>query len=211
MQLNNKIRTKVLLSLLILNGVFRFLDVIYINQLFKGIESGYEWFKLLEFYEATSRTSVVLLGIIFGCWIYKAHKNLEILGRKDLRFSHASTVWWFFIPVFQFWKPYQVMKEILLKTTENLKDTKVKKVKYILCVYWLITNLIIIYGYFVCVMLLYGYLSGYLIPIFLLFAYLNLYTWIIMNVFSLIGMFCMFYYIYHINHWQQKSKKNVSL
>lgn len=37
MQLNNKIRTKVLLSLLILNGVFRFLDVIYINQLFKGI------------------------------------------------------------------------------------------------------------------------------------------------------------------------------
>lgn len=28
-----------------------------------------------------------------------------------------------------------------------------------------------------------------------------------MNVFSLIGMFCMFYYIYHINHWQQKSKK----
>lgn len=51
MQLNNKIRTKVLLSSLILNGVFRFLDVIYINQLFKGIESGYEWFKLLEYNE----------------------------------------------------------------------------------------------------------------------------------------------------------------
>lgn len=81
------------------------------------------------------RELAVLLSIIFGCWIYKAHKNLEILGRKDLRFSHASTVWWFFIPVFQFWKPYQVMKEILLNNRKFKRLIKVKKVKYILCVY----------------------------------------------------------------------------
>lgn len=40
------------------------------------------------------------------------------------------------------------------------------------------------------------------------FLYLNA---AITNVFELIVTFCLFYYIYHINRWQENSKSGVSL
>lgn len=220
MQLNNETRTKILLGLLVSVGIFEFLDAItssitlfYINQLFQGIEAGYEWFNFLERYESVSGISIALLyvlGIVFLCWIYKAHQNLDTLGRSHLRFSHSSTVWWWFVPLFNLWKPYQVLKEILLKTTENLKDDKAKKVQYVLCVYWLISIPLNIYATFVFRFfykpILFSNvemsLSDYQ------FLYLNV---AIINVFALILTFCLFYYIYHINRWQQNSKSGVSL
>lgn len=55
MKLNNKLRTKLLLGLLILVGVFDFLEAItssitlfYINQLFNGVEGNDGWFEFME-------------------------------------------------------------------------------------------------------------------------------------------------------------------
>jgi len=50
--------------------------------------------------------------VVFLMWIYRARKNAEWLGARGMRFSPASSVGWYFAPIFNLWKPYQAMKEI---------------------------------------------------------------------------------------------------
>lgn len=45
-------------------------------------------------------------------WIYRASCNCRELGATGMQFSPGWSVGWYFIPVFNFWKPYQAMKEI---------------------------------------------------------------------------------------------------
>ena len=55
--------------------------------------------------------SVVMVSL----WVHRAYANLEPLGRRGSR-SPALAVGWFFIPIANLWKPYQVMAEISNKT-----------------------------------------------------------------------------------------------
>ena len=48
----------------------------------------------------------------FLTWIYRAHKNLPALGSRHLRYSPGWAVGWFFVPVFAWFRPFQVMREI---------------------------------------------------------------------------------------------------
>lgn len=50
--------------------------------------------------------------IVFSYWIYIAGLNLLASGLKDLEFSPASRIWWFFVPIASFVKPYQGMREL---------------------------------------------------------------------------------------------------
>jgi Domain of unknown function (DUF4328) len=50
--------------------------------------------------------------IAFCVWIYQAHKNLPRLGASGLRYSPGWAVGWFFVPIFNLWRPYQVAQEI---------------------------------------------------------------------------------------------------
>ena len=52
-------------------------------------------------------TSVVVL-----VWIYGANRNAHSLGAAGMRFTPGWAVGWYFIPIFNLWKPYQAMKEI---------------------------------------------------------------------------------------------------
>jgi Domain of unknown function (DUF4328) len=52
-------------------------------------------------------TSVVVL-----VWIYGANRNAHALGATGMRFTPGWAVGWYFIPIFNLWKPYQAMKEI---------------------------------------------------------------------------------------------------
>jgi hypothetical protein len=52
-------------------------------------------------------TSVVVL-----VWIYDANRNAHALGAAGMRFAPGWAVGWYFIPIFNLWKPYQAMKEI---------------------------------------------------------------------------------------------------
>jgi uncharacterized protein DUF4328 len=55
--------------------------------------------------------SVVMVSL----WVHRAYANLEPLGRRGSR-SPALAVGWFFIPVANLWKPYQVVAELWSKT-----------------------------------------------------------------------------------------------
>ena len=50
--------------------------------------------------------------IAFLMWIYRASKNLKHLHVDGQRFSPLRAVLWWFVPIFWFFRPYQVMKEI---------------------------------------------------------------------------------------------------
>ncbi|AWP55415.1 Uncharacterised protein [Haemophilus influenzae] len=57
-------------------------------------------------------------------WIYKAHKNIEQKGIKNLDFSNKACVYWWFVPILSLWKPYYIVKEIFLasKFANDWKD-----------------------------------------------------------------------------------------
>ena len=53
----------------------------------------------------------IALGISVLIWLYQAHKNLSLLGVQHLKYSHASCVWWYFVPFANLLMPFRTMKE----------------------------------------------------------------------------------------------------
>ncbi len=51
-------------------------------------------------------------SIVFLVWIYRSNKNLRSLSAGSLRFTPGWAVGWFFIPIMDLFRPYQVVKEI---------------------------------------------------------------------------------------------------
>jgi hypothetical protein len=54
----------------------------------------------------------IITLIVFFWWVYRTNKNLRTLSKSWMEFTPGWSVGWFFIPIANFWKPYQVMKEI---------------------------------------------------------------------------------------------------
>ena len=50
--------------------------------------------------------------IVFARWIYILNDNKRQFGASGLRFTPGWAVGWFFVPIANFWKPYQAMKEL---------------------------------------------------------------------------------------------------
>lgn len=61
-------------------------------------------------------------AVVFLMWIYRAYKNLAALGATGLRFTPGWAVGWFFIPIANLVRPYQVTSEIW-KASEPKVDT----------------------------------------------------------------------------------------
>ena len=55
---------------------------------------------------------VIATIVLFAMWVYRVNSNVHALGSPDLRFTPGWAVGWYFVPVANLWKPYQVMKEI---------------------------------------------------------------------------------------------------
>ena len=50
--------------------------------------------------------------ILFLMWMYRASQNLQVLGAQCQRFSPSWAVGWWFVPIMNLFRPYQVMAEI---------------------------------------------------------------------------------------------------
>lgn len=80
-----------------------------------------------------SYTISVLLSLF---WMYKAHKNIEQKGIKNLDFSNKACVYWWFVPILSLWKPYYVVKEIFLASKFS-NDWKNKSALFLIVWWWL--------------------------------------------------------------------------
>ncbi|MFZ7129320.1 DUF4328 domain-containing protein [Avibacterium avium] len=146
--LKNKYLTKVCLALLaLLFGIEIFLFVslanskILINAVYS--ELGYNFLEWFEYYgekiDAFYSLAFFSFGIIYLIWVYKAHFNLSLLGAKNLRYSHSSAIWWWFVPIANLWKPYSVLKEIMVES-QKLAFGSVQDNKFVilLIIWWIL-------------------------------------------------------------------------
>ncbi|HHF6934305.1 TPA: DUF4328 domain-containing protein, partial [Haemophilus influenzae] len=97
------------------------------------------WSLLLDYADNIDRLSSlsyitsVLLSLF---WIYKAHKNIEQKGIKNLNFSNKACVYWWFVPILSLWKPYYIVKEIFL-ASKFANDWKDKSALFLIIWWWL--------------------------------------------------------------------------
>jgi hypothetical protein len=56
--------------------------------------------------------SFFITAIFFLLWTYRSYRHLSALSDRNLRFSPGWAVSWYFVPIMNLFRPYQVMKEI---------------------------------------------------------------------------------------------------
>lgn len=54
----------------------------------------------------------ILTGILFLVWLYRASRNLRAFDIEGLKFRPGWTVGWWFIPIFNIFRPYQAIAEV---------------------------------------------------------------------------------------------------
>lgn len=114
-------RTILVLKIAILLSIFEIL-ITYFRFFFRIYSA-----KLIEITDIVSTIIVLVLialyiisSVLFFIWLYRAHRNLPSLGANNLRFSSGWAVGWFFVPIMNFFKPYQVVAEIWEFSNPNI-------------------------------------------------------------------------------------------
>lgn len=82
-------------------------------------------------------TSLIVLVVLFCAWLYRASCNSRALGIQDMRFSPFWAITWFFVPVANYFRPFQVISEIWKAsnpTTQN--NWKEKTTPLLIKVWW---------------------------------------------------------------------------
>lgn len=101
------------------------IDMLIIEQLSK-------WEDTLSFAQIIVSVFFII-SILF--WLYQAHKNLSLLGVQDLKYSHASCVWWYLIPFANLLMPFRTMKETW-QASHAVSDWIMLKTPIILRIWW---------------------------------------------------------------------------
>lgn len=77
-------------------------------------------------------------GIYFLRWLRIAYKNLHNIKVSDLSYNKNWSIWSWFVPILNFFRPYVILKEIWNITQQNtLRKTKFKQ-NYLLLIWWII-------------------------------------------------------------------------
>lgn len=83
------------------------------------------------FVAVLSAMVLVVAGIAILRWIYFANLNAARMSGREMKFTPAWSVAWYFIPVANMWKPYQAMKEIWLVSAACGSDMLAKVPSYL--------------------------------------------------------------------------------
>jgi hypothetical protein len=59
--------------------------------------------------------------VVFLRWLYHTNSNAHTLASGSMRFTPGWAVGWYFVPILNFWMPFQVMKEIWQVSQEGAK------------------------------------------------------------------------------------------
>lgn len=100
--------------------------------------------ELLQITGIVSLITFVASALLILQWIYRANYNARQLGAKNMHYTPAWSIGYYFIPIFNLWKPYQAMKEIWLAsknavTGHSSKNSSILPLWWTL---WLASNLL---------------------------------------------------------------------
>jgi len=64
--------------------------------------------------------AIVCFGVVvvFATWTYRMNANIHALGSNNLRYTPGWAVGWYFVPIANLWKPYQVVRELWLASKD---------------------------------------------------------------------------------------------
>lgn len=79
---------------------------------------------------------VVVAGL-FLRWIHTMNANAHALSASDMQYGPRASVAWFFAPVFQFWKPLEVLRELFRAShPDHIEDWQAASVPHLLSLWW---------------------------------------------------------------------------
>jgi hypothetical protein len=99
---------------------------------------------LLQGTGIVSLIAFIVSALLIMQWIYRANSNVRVLGAQNLSYTPAWSIAYYFIPIFNLWKPYQAMKQIWM-ASKNPLDWRSVKASSILPIWWalwLVSNLL---------------------------------------------------------------------
>lgn len=73
--------------------------------------------------------------IVFGRWILLAHRNLPAMGAQFLEVRPGWAVGYFFIPILNWWKPYQAMRS-LWRSSHSVHRPELQDSTWVLPTWW---------------------------------------------------------------------------
>jgi hypothetical protein len=73
--------------------------------------------------EIVSYLIVAVQVILLLIWFYRAYRNLQALGATELQFTPRWAIIWWFVPILNFWKPYQITVEIIKSSDPSIGST----------------------------------------------------------------------------------------
>ncbi len=87
---------------------------------------------------------VILTAVIFLKWVHRAGTNVRKLGATGMKFTPGWAVGYYFIPIFNLWKPYQAMKEIwqASKSPANWSNERESGILGCWWTFWIISGLV---------------------------------------------------------------------
>jgi hypothetical protein len=104
---NWSIATIIITMILLISNFYGFFQDLSSND-----ESYFEHNRGLIFAILSIFSVISLVTSILGFyWFYRANKNIHAFGAKQISSPIMAVIWWF-VPIFQFWKPFSVVKQI---------------------------------------------------------------------------------------------------
>ncbi len=127
----------------ILSIIFGFLEYQLLSAYQEGVYAslqeafadGEVVIQLLQSIGIASLIAFIASAVLILKWIYRANYNARQLGALNMTYTPAWSIAYYFIPIFNLWKPYQAMKEIWM-ASKNPLDWRLTKISLILPVWW---------------------------------------------------------------------------
>jgi hypothetical protein len=65
----------------------------------------------------------VVAGVLFVAWTFRAYKNVQALGARDMRFGNGWAIGGWFVPILSLWRPKQVIDDVWRSADPDLPPT----------------------------------------------------------------------------------------
>ncbi|MFW6088616.1 MAG: DUF4328 domain-containing protein [Gemmatimonadota bacterium] len=74
---------------------------------------------------------------LFLRWMHRMSGNAHALSARGMRFGPKGAVGWFFVPGFQFWRPFEALRELFRAShPDHIDDWRAAPVPHLLSLWW---------------------------------------------------------------------------
>lgn len=81
--------------------------------------------------------SFVVAAGLFVRWVHRMSANAHALSAAGMHYGPNGSVAWFFAPGFQFWKPFEVLRELFRAShPDHIDDWQAAPVPHLLTLWW---------------------------------------------------------------------------